>query len=96
MEFDAATGSRLTDSPFDLTGDKKFTDADKVDYTSGGTTTKVPVSGLKSTEGILARATVLPSDGVEIKYNSGSTGGIFVTVENVGTETGRTAWRQRQ
>jgi type IV pilus assembly protein PilY1 len=97
MELDAKTGSRLEDSPFDLNNDDEFTEADKVTVTVGGTTELVAVSGVQSTQGILPSPTMLPSGSTEIKYNSGSTGGIFITVENPGPgASGRLAWRQFQ
>ncbi len=95
MELDARTGSRLDTSPFDLNGDEKFDDNDKVTVTINNQSETVALSGLQSTEGILPSPTILSSGTTEIKYNSGSRGGIFVTVENPGpSATGRQAWRQ--
>lgn len=97
MELDAFTGSRLPESPFDLNDDDAFTEDDLVTATIDGSSTKVAVSGLQSTEGILPSPTVLASGSTEIKFNSGSAGGIFVTTENPGpTANGRQAWRQLQ
>jgi type IV pilus assembly protein PilY1 len=97
MELDVNSGSRLVESPFDLNNDQQFDDADLVEITINGTTTKVAVSGVQSTEGILPSPTILASGTTEIKYSSGSAGGIFVTTENPGDSArGRRAWRQLQ
>ncbi|MBM3224193.1 MAG: pilus assembly protein PilY, partial [Candidatus Tectomicrobia bacterium] len=97
MELDAKSGGRLKDPPFDLNADKKFDTLDKVNI--AGSPTPVAPSGIASTEGILPSPTILSSetDGVltELKYNSGSSGGVFVTTENPGEAArGRQAWRQ--
>ena len=97
MEMNAFTGGRLEDSPFDLNDDKMFDDSDKVSVNINGSNELVSVSGLQSTEGILPTPTVLSAGRTEIKFNSGSKGGIFVTVENPGPKaSGRIAWRQFQ
>jgi type IV pilus assembly protein PilY1 len=97
MELDAFCAGRLEESPFDLNDDDMFNDADKVTVNINGSPELVGVSGLQSTEGILPSPTVLNSGTTEIKYNSGSAGGIFVTTENPGpTASGRQAWRQFQ
>jgi type IV pilus assembly protein PilY1 len=97
MEMNAFTGGRLEDSPFDLNDDKMFDDSDKVSVSINGSNELVSVSGLQSTEGILPTPTVLSAGRTEIKFNSGSKGGIFVTVENPGPKaSGRIAWRQFQ
>jgi type IV pilus assembly protein PilY1 len=95
MELDAFCAGRLTESPFDLNGDHRFDDNDKVTVNIDGSPELVAVSGIQSTEGILPSPTILNSGTTEIKYNSGSRGGIFVTVENPGpSASGRQAWRQ--
>lgn len=97
MEVDAFTGGSLEESPFDLNDDGVFDDNDMVDYTdpSSGETKKVAVAGIPSSEGILPTPTVLAAGDTEIKFNSGSRGGIQVTVENPGPNAaGRIAWRQ--
>jgi type IV pilus assembly protein PilY1 len=93
MEFDAICGNRLKDSPFDLNDDQEFTDADKVGDPP------MAVTGIKSTEGIAPRPSILFNKGAgepdEYKYISGSAGGIQRTVENPGDNTrGRMAWQQ--
>jgi type IV pilus assembly protein PilY1 len=95
MEVHAHDGARLVTSPFDFNDDDQFDDADKVTTTINGTSQTVAVSGIQSTEGILPSPTVLSSGTTEIKYNSGSAGGIFVTTEDPGPGAkGRLAWRQ--
>jgi type IV pilus assembly protein PilY1 len=97
MELNALNGSRLETSPFDLNNDDEFTDADKVTATIDGQQQQVAVSGIQSTQGILPSPTVLSSGTTEMKYNSGSAGGIFVTTEDPGASAkGRQAWRQFQ
>jgi type IV pilus assembly protein PilY1 len=95
MEFEAVCGNRLEESPFDLNNDHEFNEDDKVSVPIGGTTKKVAVSGVKSTEGIAPSPSVLFANTKEYKYTSGSTGGIFTTVENPGKNArGRMAWQQ--
>jgi type IV pilus assembly protein PilY1 len=97
MELDARTGSRLGTSPFDLNDDDTFDDNDKVTVIIDGSEESVAISGLQSTEGILPSPTILNSGTTEIKYNSGSRGGVFITMENPGpSAVGRQAWRQFQ
>ncbi len=95
MELDATTGSPLLDPPFDLNADKKFDVQDQVTATINGQSTTVSPSGIASTEGILPSPTILNAGSTELKYNSGSSGGVFVTTENPGKLTrGRQAWHQ--
>ena len=96
MEVDAFTGGSLKEPAFDLDEDGLFTDEDKDPNPSSNTSGElVSLAGLESTEGILPSPTVLAAGATEIKFNSGSKGGIFVTVENPGPRaSGRIAWRQ--
>jgi type IV pilus assembly protein PilY1 len=95
MELNAHDGARLATSPFDLNNDNTFDDADKISVSIGGTTQTVAVSGVLSDQGILPTSTVLASGDTEIKYNSGSAGGIFVTTEDPGAGAkGRLAWHE--
>jgi len=91
MELDALSGSRLTYTPFDLTGDNKFTDGDLVKLPDGAI---VAVSGkggdeIPNTPGIL-------NDGKrEFKYISGSSANIDVIAESIDSpNTGRQSWQQ--
>jgi type IV pilus assembly protein PilY1 len=97
MEFNALNGNRLETSPFDTNNDHKVNEADKISVTINGQNQTVAVSGVLSTQGILPTPTVLSSGETEIKYNSGSRGGIFTTTEDPGPwAKGRLAWRQLQ
>ncbi|GIX48571.1 MAG: hypothetical protein KatS3mg131_2782 [Candidatus Tectimicrobiota bacterium] len=97
MELDALSGSRLSESPFDLDEDHDIDADDLVTVRIDGQELTVAVSGVISTEGILPTPTVLSSGTTELKYSSGSTGGIFTTTENPGPGAiGRQAWRQLQ
>ena len=87
----------LKDGKIDFNNDDEFTDADKVTATISGQQKRVAVSGVQSTQGILPSPTILSSGTTEMKYNSGSAGGIFVTTEDPGASAqGRQAWRQFQ
>jgi type IV pilus assembly protein PilY1 len=95
MEFDAITGGRLSESPFDLNNDDKFDEDDLVNVSSSED--PIAVSGMKSTEGILPTPTILPAGSVEYKYGSGTRGGIAkISESRGGGKTGRIAWRQFQ
>lgn len=91
MEIDAFNGSRLKQSPFDLTGDKLFSNADTVTYDNSNVT----VSGKKSNVGIIPTPGIVSSDKQEYKYLPGTSGNIESFSENpepVGI--GRKSWRQ--
>lgn len=96
MELDASGGSRLAFSPFDLDGDGKFDEDDYAIIYVDGQPVKVPVSGKKSTVGIIPTPSVVAgSEPTEYKFTSGSTGMIETTRENAGAEDlGRQTWRQ--
>ena len=95
MEFNAATGSRLDMSPFDLNQDGSFTTADYVEVVINGETVRVPVSGRKLEGGAAATPSVTGAEGQrEFKYIS-TAGGLEVVKENPGTtDTDRQSWRQ--
>ncbi|MCU7938911.1 MAG: hypothetical protein KZQ64_12285 [gamma proteobacterium symbiont of Bathyaustriella thionipta] len=95
MELDAASGARLEYSPFDLNDDEAFNASDFVTVTIDGEKVRVPVSGKKSKEGIIASPAVVDDGKSEYKYNSGSKGGVEVTRENPGPQyIGRQSWKQ--
>jgi type IV pilus assembly protein PilY1 len=96
MELDASTGSRLTSSPFDLTGDNKVDTGDLVTLTNpDGTTVTVAASGKKSDVGIIKTPGIITAGELEYKYYSGSTGKIGETVESAPSNTsGRLSWKQ--
>lgn len=97
MELDAQSGSRLTVSPFDLNDDKAINKGDWVLIDTDGDgvkDTKVPVSGKKSTVGIIKTPSVIETGPIELKYTSGSSGSIEVTRESSGEKVGRQSWIQ--
>ncbi|GAB4355918.1 MAG: PilC/PilY family type IV pilus protein [Methylohalobius crimeensis] len=97
MELDYLSGSRLSVPPFDITGDKKITDADKVDFdTDGdGSNETVPPSGKKPDIGIPTTPTVVDKDREsEVKVISGSSGAVDTLMEGKSLKTGRLSWRQ--
>ena len=65
---------------------------DLVSIDISGTSTKVAISGLKSTEGMLATPAILSAGKVDHKYSSGSTSNIMQITEDPGRR-GRLAWR---
>ncbi|MDI3491372.1 MAG: type pilus assembly protein PilY1 [Thauera sp.] len=94
MELDAATGARLTYSPFDLNRDLSFTRTDFVRVTIGGDTVNVPASGRKTEGGHAQTPSVVSGEGAEFKYISTSEG-LETIVENPGTGMiGRQSWRE--
>jgi type IV pilus assembly protein PilY1 len=93
MELSALTGGRLPESPFDLNNDGVFDENDYAAAAGGGG--NVPVGGIQLGVGIATEPGVLMGDGVEYKYNAGTTGAVAVTRENPGPgTTGRQSWRQ--
>ncbi|EAR61471.1 pilus assembly protein [Neptuniibacter caesariensis] len=100
MELDAETGSRLTISPFDLNDDGSINSGDYVRYDSDGDgdidsdDELIPVSGKKSTVGIIKTPGVISTGDDELKYTSGSSGNIEVTAESSGDKLGRQSWIQ--
>ncbi len=101
MELDGITGARLPETPFDLTGDGLFTEADLVkildtdnDGDIDADDDKLVVSGKKSTVGITKTPVVVSTGDKEYKYSSGTTGGLEVTTESGSTDAGRQSWRQ--
>jgi type IV pilus assembly protein PilY1 len=95
MELDAASGSRLSVSPFDLNDDRQFNSGDFATLADG---TRVPVSGRQITQGIIKTPGVVedPASGIEHKYASTTAGTIDYTRENAGDASGRQSWRQLQ
>ncbi len=91
MELDAYHGSRLNTSPFDLDGDGKFSDTDYVSIDGES----VPVSGKKSSVGIINKPGVGVTNDKEIKYTAGTQGIIETITESQGVRTSvRNSWRQ--
>lgn len=96
MELDALSGGRLKISVFDVNDDGTFSEADFI--TVDGVDVPVPITGLKSTAGIIQTPAVITSDGIEYKYAAGSTGEVSVIREHGGVtgNQGRRSWRQLQ
>ncbi|WP_438971916.1 pilus assembly protein, partial [Methylophaga sp.] len=83
MELDVNSGSRLPYSPFDIDGDKHFTENDYVnlgDIDGDGEDDYVPASGKKSKVGITDTPGIVNDDDGqrEFKYSSGSSGEIEI------------------
>ncbi len=92
MEVNAYTGRRLEVSPFDYNDDGKIDEQDLVAIDISGTSTQVAISGLASTEGMLATPAILSAGKVEHKYSNGSSGNVLQVTEHPGRR-GRVAWR---
>jgi type IV pilus assembly protein PilY1 len=93
MELDALSGGRLVYPPLDLNDDGKFDNNDYVTLADG--VTKVPVSGIQSSEGMIGKAGVLSGQNAEYKYTSGTSGNMQTIRENPGPgDIGRQSWRQ--
>ena len=96
MELDAESGSTLTFSPFDLNHDTNFDGNDLIAVSNTPGAQRVPVSGKRSTIGIISTPGILDAGDqqTEFKYTSGSSGGIEITTENSGGSVGRLNWQQ--
>ena len=87
MMLDAYDGSRFAQSPLDLNGDGRFTDADLVTAADGSL---VPVSGAQSTHGIPSAPALIQGSGgtsdlILMNFSDGSLGGTGAS--NVAPET---------
>lgn len=97
MEIDALSGSRLTESPFDLNRDRSFDIEDFAPLDPNDPDSPlVPVSGRQSKQGIIKTPGIVTDDRIEYKFASGSAGGIDTTIENAGKQRGRQSWREIQ
>ncbi|MEZ5564665.1 MAG: PilC/PilY family type IV pilus protein [Gammaproteobacteria bacterium] len=97
MEIDALSGSRLTESPFDLNRDRSFDVLDFVRLDPNDPNSPlVAVSGRQSKQGIIKTPGIVTDDRIEYKYASGSAGGIDTTIESAGRQRGRQSWREIQ
>ncbi len=92
MELTATTGSRPGQAVIDLNGDQAFTTADLAPV-PGQETILVPVSGKRSTIGMVTRPAVLSAQSIDYKYTGGANGTWEKYVEK-GAERGRQSWRQ--
>ncbi len=99
MELNAVTGSRLSDTPFDLNNDGLFTDADKVAVIDPVTsvTTLISVSGIQKTNlGIFDNPAIVEDGVQEVKVMGGSSGNIESVKESKSSSGGRQSWQQLQ
>lgn len=94
MELDATEGGRLNMTVLDINGDGLFNDEDFVTVTVNGNTVKVPVSGLRSTIGIISTPGIIEAGRTEYKYTSGSSGTIGVITEKNSSGHGRKSWKE--
>ncbi len=92
MELDAASGRRLSLTPFDLNGDGLFNSEDFVELPDGS---RVPASGLQTDVGITPKPAVLAGVDQEFKFMPGTSGDMQVLRENPGPgDLRRQSWRQ--
>lgn len=95
MELDAVSGSRLIDSPLDINEDGSIDSGDFVTAVlDDGTTVNVPVSGVRSREGIVRTPAVVSAGEEEFKLASGTTGNVEVLLEQGLFDRARASWRQ--
>ncbi len=97
MELDYLNGSRLDEPPFDVNGDNKINNNDKIAYDedSDGTDENLPPTG-KKLDGIPTTPAVLDKDKeTEVKIISQSTGALGTLLESKPAGIyGRLSWRQ--
>jgi len=97
-DLDALSGSRLTESPFDVNADNVFNTNDFVTVNINGVDVQVAMSSRKSQVGITPTPTVIAGGpGREFKVTSGSTGGRESVLENPGgavVSGTRRSWRE--
>ncbi|HUF71501.1 MAG TPA: PilC/PilY family type IV pilus protein [Gammaproteobacteria bacterium] len=95
MELDAVSGSRLIDSPLDINEDGEIDSGDFVTVDlPDGTTVNVPVSGVRSREGIVRTPAVISAGEDEFKLASGTSGNVEVLREQGLFDRARASWRQ--
>lgn len=100
MEIDALSGSRLTESPFDLNRDRSFDIKDFAPLDPNDPDSPlVPVSGRRSNQGIIKTPGIVADDDndrIEYKFASGTSGSIEQFIESTGKLRGRQSWREIQ
>ena len=94
MELDAVSGSRLVDSPLDINEDGEIDSGDFVTVVIDGQTVTVPVSAVRSREGIVRTPTVISAGDEEFKLASGTSGNVEVLREQGLFDRARASWRQ--
>ena len=94
MEFAAVSGGRLDEPPLDINEDGQIDAGDYVTVTVGGTSYNVPVSGVRSREGIIDTPAVIGAGASEYKLASGTSGNLEVFRERGLFDRARGSWRQ--
>lgn len=99
IELNAFNGARLDYSPFDLNNDGTFNYKDyatiSVPDGSGGTKdVTVPVSGIRTSVGIVKTPTIISADGKEYMYLSGSNGKLEKIAGPAVGDSPRQSWLQ--
>ena len=93
MELNAVDGGRLPVIPIDLNNDKKFTEADNVNYKGSSTI----ISGVQQPSlGMVFEPPAIINHGphTEGKYQTGTTGEIGMVRESASVFSGRMSWKQ--
>lgn len=94
MEIEAISGSRLQQPPLDITEDGEINDDDFVTVIVDGERIRVPVSGVRSRQGIIRTPAVVSAGNREYKIASGTTGNIETLRERGLFDRARGSWRQ--
>src|SRR5690606_28274992 len=76
MEMDAVSGARLVDSPLDINEDGDIDAEDFVTVTIDGVEVTVPVSAVRSREGIIRTPAIISAGELEYKLSSGTSGNV--------------------
>jgi type IV pilus assembly protein PilY1 len=95
MEVSPFNGGTLSESPFDVDGDGKFTAGDQLEYDDNGETKTSYVAGLKSNIGINTTPAVIDKSRTsEFKVLTGSIGSTETVLESKATLSGRMSWQE--
>ncbi len=97
MELDYLTGSRLSQAPFDVNGDLKINDADRIAYDENGdgADENLPPSGMKMDAIPTTPAPIDKDKQTELKLISQSSGNLTTVLESKAPGSrGRLSWRQ--
>ncbi len=90
MELDALNGMRLPYTVLDINEDGLFDENDFADHDGESS----PVSGMRSSVGIIKSPGIISAGDREFKYASGSTGEIAVITERSSDDGGRKSWKE--
>jgi type IV pilus assembly protein PilY1 len=94
MEMEAVSGSRLLDSPLDITEDGNIDSGDFVTVVVDGVAITVPVSAVRSREGIIRTPAIVSAGELEYKLASGTSGNVETLRERGAFDRARGSWRQ--